>query len=880
MDTGEASLPLNANTPPPPGSDLSLAVQFQDDPAFRQQTPPVPDWHRLHDNPHPHPPPPAGQEPSESQDGSENESGSESYDSDEEAPPQRPWQPIAEDTTVPCADELEFLANKGEKSALDHEHWEKEAFFEISDPELVPGASGRIDWLVEGFNGTEENPNREVIMRSPVVCIGGLDWQIKFYPNGNGSQYLSVYVECTSMLQPDFAETEDFRNPPFPFLKGAKPIRKRRSVAAQLLVVMYNPAEPRVYEVQSEAHQFHKKQADYGWVYFSKQTRSEFHIRQHLQRQAILRNDQLAFKAYVRIVDDPTGDMWEHGEPSPEHITSVTGLRPFKKSLQYIAGVVPLLHFAPFRKFVQELPGDTQLARWLQPLLLKMFTRQRSATFNTRGTIHEGDVMEMIFSLGILFNSEYDSSLSRQWQQLIGGFHSERELACGVNRLNTKDYPSIQDAIENHPRSVMKTQLLILELTRQEHDKKARKWRKLTNNVRVEDHIQVEGVNYTLFAFVTHCGHLLSSRYNSYVRPNGVGNGWYEYGYGLVTRLTEKQAKDRHSGIDADHSGASSPGETTRDGHDSPFSQYREPRSEVPSIVMYCRDDVAVETFNAPKVEGWVPPHLRASLSLTSLPKPGIAKDKTLLPNHQIIANDEQFKHRGGVDGQQLVLPQESEEARLADLIQRAADVATPELGSQDGADIIMRDADDESMDSAEAAEAAEADLSDEASLEKATFSWLGRCHYEGQWKGGKYHGGGHLIDINGDEYLGNFANGLKHGYGKMIYASSGDIYDGNWVEGKHHGIGKLTEFSSGNVFEGGWLDGKKHGPFVLKGTVTEEDKSCCTICYENEMTTAFVDCGHVVACRECAARIEICPVCRRRIQAKLQLFGVKLSSS
>jgi len=43
-------------------------------------------------------------------------------------------------------------------------------------------------------------------------------------------------------------------------------------------------------------------------------------------------------------------------------------------------------------------------------------------------------------------------------------------------------------------------------------------------------------------------------------------------------------------------------------------------------------------------------------------------------------------------------------------------------------------------------------------------------------------------------------------------------------------------------------------------------------------MNTAFYECGHVVACKECAAQIEDCPVCRKRVLARLELYGVKVS--
>jgi hypothetical protein len=140
------------------------------------------------------------------------------------------------------------------------------------------------------------------------------------------------------------------------------------------------------------------------------------------------------------------------------------------------------------------------------------------------------------------------------------------------------------------------------------------------------------------------------------------------------------------------------------------------------------------------------------------------------------------------------------------------------------------------------------------------------------------YHGEGHLIYTNGDEYKGSFAHGLPSGKGTMIYAASGNTYDGDWIEGKHHGQGTYKELATGNVFEGGWKEGKRSGSFVLRGTVTDEDKGLCQICYTRDMTTAFYECGHVLACRDCAMQVESCPICRKRVLARLELYGVKVS--
>jgi hypothetical protein len=39
---------------------------------------------------------------------------------------------------------------------------------------------------------------------------------------------------------------------------------------------------------------------------------------------------------------------------------------------------------------------------------------------------------------------------------------------------------------------------------------------------------------------------------------------------------------------------------------------------------------------------------------------------------------------------------------------------------------------------------------------------------YEGDWKDGKYYGNGTFLWKDGKKYVGEFKNGLRHGYGKL----------------------------------------------------------------------------------------------------------------
>lgn len=50
----------------------------------------------------------------------------------------------------------------------------------------------------------------------------------------------------------------------------------------------------------------------------------------------------------------------------------------------------------------------------------------------------------------------------------------------------------------------------------------------------------------------------------------------------------------------------------------------------------------------------------------------------------------------------------------------------------------------------------------------------------EGQWKDGKIHGFGRIIDSIGNVYIGLFDQGIRHGFGRYFW-SKGNIYEGEF---------------------------------------------------------------------------------------------------
>ena len=78
---------------------------------------------------------------------------------------------------------------------------------------------------------------------------------------------------------------------------------------------------------------------------------------------------------------------------------------------------------------------------------------------------------------------------------------------------------------------------------------------------------------------------------------------------------------------------------------------------------------------------------------------------------------------------------------------------------------------------------------------------------YNGKFKEGKYHGEGNLYKKNGEQYIGEFNNGIFV-KGKIKF-NNGDSYEGNIINNLMEGKA-LYKYKNGDIFKGTFLKGKK----------------------------------------------------------------------
>lgn len=397
-----------------------------------------------------------------------------------------------------------------------------------------------------------------------------------------------------------------------------KPVAATRwEVAAQISCIVYNPNEPRVHAFQKSNHRYQNENPDWGWTRFHGPW-DEIHKRQRGQRQALLRNDTLMFTAYIRTIRDETGNLWWHPAKTKPEWNSLerVGLkrlvwRGFHSSA-LIAALSSWLYLSPITvkifTCVSELKRSSRNLN--MPLLDALWTLVREALapatsptdtsesslaniasilewygeniyhskFDVVGTwetlqrivyIEASEIMEMP-NIGDLFREvmtlkqsdirmEQPLDMNTMWDGSAGieprsvletlefAFHTSHTLSNQKQTLTAH-----QKALSEYPP------VLQIELHRQKFFPGARRWKKLTHKVKIDETLAIDlqfneqKMHYTLYGMIVHNGDLESQDYYSVLRPKGPGSSWLKYAGDKdrkgVSRLTSKQAIANHEG--------------------------------------------------------------------------------------------------------------------------------------------------------------------------------------------------------------------------------------------------------------------------------------------------------------------------------------------
>lgn len=383
-------------------------------------------------------------------------------------------------------------------------------------------------------------------------------------------------------------------------------------IAAQISCVIYNPSEPRVNATQKGCHRFYNDNPDWGWTRFHGPW-DEIHKRQRSQRQALLRNDTLNFTAYIRTIKDDTKALWFHPpKDNPEWDSmAMTGVRAFEcqhQSSAMNAALSSWLHMSPIVDLVKKTsipdpvweaeqrmrPAFEELQDILEedessaPPEREIYLSQLMSILNFYGADVDSkmDVVMIWEGLRRVLNFEAsgqekmetnvdlfgDVLLLKQpdpFSEETGPKYNAERLANGF-KLMTAAPNSVQGILEKSEQSPsaafrqwqsysgqpqqipQRPSVLQIELPRQSFFKDARKWKKLTNRIEMNEEVSFNGARYSLYGMIVHSGDLESKEYYSVIRPEGPGTRWFKYGSDHSPRkveiLTSNQAVKAHEG--------------------------------------------------------------------------------------------------------------------------------------------------------------------------------------------------------------------------------------------------------------------------------------------------------------------------------------------
>lgn len=85
------------------------------------------------------------------------------------------------------------------------------------------------------------------------------------------------------------------------------------------------------------------------------------------------------------------------------------------------------------------------------------------------------------------------------------------------------------------------------------------------------------------------------------------------------------------------------------------------------------------------------------------------------------------------------------------------------------------------------------------------------------------------------------------------------------------HHMATQNETTSASVMAASGNMEQKKTQSLLFSAIPEE--KLCKICYANEYNTAFLPCGHVVACAKCASSVTKCPLCRKPFADVMRVY-------
>ena len=879
-------------------------------------------------NPETPPPPPPQAQPTASP--SRDERSNDSAEQKKEDDDGFRWVPIFEDSTPPGVDELKRLESAGEINALDYKYWEKKAFKDLEDPDYVPLASGRIEWTVDSFNGTQDKPSKELLRYSEPVKIGDYHWRIKLYPKGNGTSYIAAYVECVDFMDKqasssseDFDEddeaikkerfTNEVLDSPMPTI-GKEPIRKPLQVPAQMMIVMYNLQEPRVHSYKRSSHSFTPADPDRGFSRFGPCPIYDLGLRAPETRQAMLRNDTLSFVAYVRLFRDPTGFLFIKDEYDYRRDFARTGLRPIKTpadsrgyATNLAAAIVTWsllpsmrtliyrgsnydLSKMPLTKALQEF-----LAHWRRqppddfdaPTIAPAPLEQVAKALHWHGSCHSSKSCHDPSHLHGTTELGPDNAklvLRKLWHPAGKGMQDFDVFQAWEFLLEALDSEWRGTEMSGALQKFFEPSGFRSRLSPKSNNVQSSMFYKMMKNGQraLPPMLQVE-LPRSVFDEERRKWRKTDDKIiiGNTLKLSKEESGWYQL-YAIVLHDGALSSRQYTPLVRPD--GRSWYKVTTLRANRVFRVTEKQVMSESETrayIAIYLRADMVqhnnanpADPFKGFPENDW---HVPEYLTMDEKPKaPRCSCSKCREEREEARESESQERNAGAAGGANEATSQGQSQPQSTDA--SGGESASQEADAQDEKQTDAFQVEDAEQVDAIVKDSSTAMYTDENDSEEVNsevheLDYFTTGYYRGTLHKGYMHGNGRRIYATGDVYEGEFNRGSRHGHGQQIY-QNGDSYEGAWDDDKPHGNGTRTTASTGNVYHGGFKKGRPYGEFTLTGNKAETLQSCL-ICYERERDAVFYPCGHMCACLECGRKLEDCPYCHRSISESIQLYAI-----
>ena len=736
-------------------------------------------------------------------------------------------------------------------------------------------------------------------------------WRIKLYPKGNGTSYLGAYIECVDFVTPEETGSQvhmkEKIKAPMPVVGGSSMIEMPQRIPVQMSIMIYNPQEPRVHFHKRASHGFTPKDPDRGFSRFGPTPFFDLGRRLPDTRQALLRDDKLAFVAHVRIVNDPTGFLFAHEDTNHRDDFFKTGLRPLKTTEDrrgpannLSAAVASWVLLAPFRRIIygasQIMDGKPRpLVSAFEELLFEVRrpideTTQPSGSQTSpqvsldriaeaiqwwgvgrghetcrdwvryRATLEKRDKVafqhtnkETRLAWHPFHEPLHDCDVIQVFEILLDGLEEElRDTSFGGTFLNLFTKEGFRCKLPAESSSIRGGLMGRLSAAPKESFPPILQVeiprQKFNENSRKWEKVD-DRITISEMVKMTQEQPGMYTLYGLITHDWGLNSRAYSPIIRPDGRSWYKFSTDRFAKAEKITSKQALSSNETR-----------------VYIAIYVRNDL---------MESDVDPH---SPRFVGFPEDRYKTSEAFLHRHDPPTEKPRIQHTPGI-------PTGSGEGQAQNQSQPPQTPQTPEHPPEATEQKNETEAEDASktIDGTHDVHAAQTVAgTDQKTLDDrewdrhhseaiCTIDYFSRAFFRGTMHKGHMHGQGQCIYMSGDTYQGKFRKGLRHGTGTQTF-QNGDIYEGEWVEDKMHGTGKLVNALTGNTYVGGFREGNQYGNFTLSGKKAEALK-LCLVCYVQERDAVFYPCGHVCACLDCAREIEDCPYCHKHIAEPIRFY-------